>query len=134
MYARTVLYQYTNITAHYSSRSLGEDLLLSLVGRPGQRQHLPVDVDGRQVGDANGSHGRWARIGELVGHLRVEERCPSSPQDPAADLLLAEVELVVRCHADRLQAAALSGRVIHGEMVLNCITLCTLTRLHMLLA
>ena len=33
--------------------SLGKDLFVGLVGGPGEREHLPVDVDGGEVGDVD---------------------------------------------------------------------------------
>ena len=46
--------------------SLGEDLLVRLVGGPGEREHLPVDVDGGEVGDLHLP--RWTMKQSLVHH------------------------------------------------------------------
>ena len=75
--------------------ALREYLLVGLVCRPGERQHLPVDVDGGEVGyvdvpvginiyydlipsefpqcNSHFPHGLGAGVGELVGHGRHEE-------------------------------------------------------------
>ena len=58
--------------------SLGEDLLVRLVGGPGEREHLPVDVDGGEVGDVDVSVNKIAKEGNSDNLLKREtlQGCP----------------------------------------------------------